>query len=142
MGVEFPHYWFYKLEFILWLTNHPGLTEDQHDAFRITAKNSVEHISPQNPLKVDVNTVTDEVRDTFGNLALVSRSINSEYSNLPFVEKRTRFHTRNVTRIDSLKSFLIYRNDVWNDRLAQAHQRDMISLVEKYLQATPGSEQA
>ena len=136
LGVAFPHYWFYKLEFILWLTNYPGLTEDQRGAFRITAKNSVEHVSPQNPLKVDTNTVSDAVRDQFGNLALVSRSINSEYSNLPFVEKRTRFLNRNTTRIDSLKSMLIYRNEMWNDALALEHQRQMISVVKDYLQLT------
>ena len=136
LGVAFPHYWFYKLEFILWLTNYPGLTEDQRGAFRITAKNSVEHVSPQTPLKVDKNTVSGTVRDQFGNLALVSRSINSEYSNLPFVEKRTRFLNRNTTRIDSLKSVLIYRHEMWNNALALEHQRQMISVVKDYLQRT------
>lgn len=96
----------------------------------------MEHVSPQNPLKVDTNTVSDAVRDQFGNLALVSRSINSEYSNLPFVEKRTRFLNRNTTRIDSLKSMLIYRNEMWNDALALEHQRQMISVVKDYLQLT------
>lgn len=88
-GVRFAHYWFYKLDFVLWY-------EQQRDHefwgnFRFTAKNSVEHISPQTPQAIDTNTVSRDWLDRFGNLALVSRSINSEYGNLPYNEKRQRF---------------------------------------------------
>ena len=72
--------------------------------------------------------------NTFGNLALVSRSINSEYGNKPFNEKRERFFNRNSKRVDSLKMLDIYNNDKWNDDLALAHQNRMLSAIDSYLQ--------
>ncbi len=139
-GVGFPRYWFYKLEFLLWdqreelgLAKRCGLSAQALRDFRITARSSVEHISPQTPQDVDRNRVSAEVLDTLGNLALVSRSINSQYGNLPFNEKRQRFHNRNAARVDSLKMALVYRNTTWGDALARQHQTEMVELVRAYL---------
>lgn len=133
LGVQFPHYWFYKLEFALWETNHLGLTTAERNAFRMTAKNSVEHISPQTAQDVDRDTVAAAVLDTFGNLALVSRSLNSEYGNKPYNEKRQHFLNHNRERIDSLKMKAIYRSPTWGDDQARAHQQEMIDLFQSYL---------
>ncbi len=129
LGTAFPHYWFYKLEFLLWNNRVVQMSEEQRSSFRITAKNSVEHVSPQHAQSVDTNRVSEQVLNTFGNLALVSRSINSEYGNLPFNEKRERFLNRNKNRIDSLKMALIYSHDTWGDALAKRHQDAMVSLL-------------
>ncbi|ERS11503.1 hypothetical protein Q673_11075 [Marinobacter sp. EN3] len=128
-GVEFRHYWFYKLEFVLWYLyrNENAGWRD----FRFTAKNSVEHISPQNPLKQDDNRV-EKMLHRFGNLALVSRGLNSEYSNLPFNEKRQRFINNNKSTVDSLKMSVIYRHETWGDTFAQKHENAMISAFDKY----------
>ena len=64
-GVGFPHYWFYKLEFVLWLSGENDMSQEQRKTFRITAKNSVEHISPQEPEEVDTNTVSPEKASVF-----------------------------------------------------------------------------
>jgi hypothetical protein len=69
----------------------------------------------------------------FGNLSLVSRSINSEYSNLPFNEKRQRFINNNRIKLDSLKMDLIYCNDSWSDIKAMEHQNEMINITNEYL---------
>jgi len=132
-GTVFPHYWFYKLEFILWDRRRVAMKDPRWENFRITAKNSIEHISPQMPQVVDTNQVSDDQRDRFGNLGLVTQSINSEYSNRPFNEKRQRFHNLNAVRLDSLKMALIYRHDRWSDALAAAHEKDMIDLISDYL---------
>lgn len=128
-GVHFRHYWFYKLEFILWYQRKPG--NNKWSEFRFTAKNSVEHISPQNPVKQDSNKV-ETMLHRFGNLALVSRSLNSEYSNLPFNEKRQRFINNNKSRIDSLKMSKIYDHETWSDTFAQEHEDEMISAFDEY----------
>jgi len=47
--------------------------------------------------------VPDETLDTFGNWALVSCGINSEYGNKPFDEKCAHFLNHNRKCIDSLK---------------------------------------
>ncbi len=136
-GVSFRHYWFYKVEFILWYLRR---TEDgKWRDFRFTAKNSVEHISPQNPVKQDDNRV-ENMLDRFGNLALVSRSLNSEYSNLPFNEKRQRFINNNKSTVDSLKMRVIYGHETWNDALAQAHENAMISAFDEYAASLKSGE--
>lgn len=130
-GVELPHYWFYKLEFVLWFKK--ARDNEGWRNFRLTAKNSVEHISPQTPSQHDDNRVTVATLNGFGNLALVSRSINSEYGNLPFNEKRQRFMNKNKQRLDSLKMALIYELEKWNDDRARQHQKEMINYLDCYL---------
>lgn len=132
-GVRYPHYWFYKLEFVLWSTNGAGLSQLHRASFRITAKNSVEHISPQNPDVHDDNPVSDEVLDSFGNLALVSRGINSEYGNMTFRRKQLKFVESNRQRIDSLKLKVIYEHKAWGDVAAKAHQLAMVGLLSEYM---------
>lgn len=134
LGVDFPHYWFYKLEFVLWAQRRDNIENGGEDwtDFRITARNSVEHISPQDPKETDTNKVSKSALNSFGNLALVSRSLNSEYSNLPFNEKRQRFKNRKKIRTDSLKMDLIYANKNWNDELAGEHQTKMVEQLKTY----------
>lgn len=134
-GTSFPHYWFYKLEFVLWNTLKDN-KDERWKNFKFTAKNSVEHISPQTQKDTDTNTVSEAMLNNFGNLSLVSRSINSEYSNLPFNEKRQRFVNNNRVKLDSLKMDIIYANEIWSDELAQQHQDEMIKYLETYL-STP-----
>jgi hypothetical protein len=137
-GLGFPHYWFYKLEFVLWDTNHLDLQADQLSSFRMTAKNSIEHISPQTPQELrggeylDRDKVSPETLDTFGNLALVSRSLNSEYGNKPYNEKQPHFSNRNRGRIDSMKMAAIYRSLTWGDEQAGEHQKEMIVILRNY----------
>lgn len=138
LGVSFPHYWFYKTEFVLWF-----LLKDRKDGrlkgkeslwqnFRFTAKNSIEHVSPQNPnYKQDI--VSLHKLNTYGNLALVSRSINSEFSNKPFREKRERYLYHNTAKLDSLKLALVYHNDLWNDTICESHQSELLNLFQEYL---------
>lgn len=133
LGLKFPHYWFYKLEFVLWSTNAAQLSAQQRSQFRMTAKNSIEHISPQTAQSVDLFPVSAGALDTFGNLALVSRGINSEYGNKPFSEKRAHFREHNRERIDSLKMKLIYNQQGWGDDQAAEHQRHMVEVLRQYL---------
>lgn len=134
LGVQLPHYWFYKLEFVLWYCKRKSIQDKRWNEFRMTAKNSIEHISPQTQQSVDKDTVSKDVLDTFGNLSLVSRSINSEYGNKPFNEKRQHFWNNNAIKLDSLKMYIIYENKHWNDALAKEHQDEMIDLLQAYME--------
>lgn len=128
-GVRFSHYWFYKLEYILWDLLH--LEQDEKwQTFRVTARNSVEHISPQTRKEEDINTV-DKMLDAFGNLALVSGSVNSEYGNNTFKVKKEKFKEK--LKVDSLKMDLIFNSPIWNDNVASDHQAKMITLFNEYL---------
>lgn len=131
-GTSFSHYWFYKLEYILW-EKYRLQKGAAWQAFRMTAKNSVEHVSPQNPEPCDSNKVDSATLDTFGNLALVSRSINSEFGNKPYLVKKAHFHERNAGRVDSLKLALIYENPTWSNTIAYRHREQMIADCMEYV---------
>jgi hypothetical protein len=89
-GTAFPHYWFYKIEFVLWYyRNKLGKAETWKD-YKMTARNSIEHIGPQNP-RAPEDKVCTEMLDTMGNLVLVTRSINSEYSDKAYGVKKSMF---------------------------------------------------
>ncbi|WP_374951109.1 DUF262 domain-containing protein [Mucilaginibacter sp.] len=131
-GTGFAHYWFYKLEYVLWFLKRQEHSDWSN--FRLTAKNSVEHVSPQTRLSQDFQFVTEEYLDTFGNLALVTRSINSEFGNKEFNVKRKQFlNKKQEGKLESLKLDIMYRSGRWNDDMCIAHRREMIDLLEQYL---------
>jgi hypothetical protein len=136
LGLQFPHYWFYKLEFLLWreMKDQKNLTE-----FKITAKNSVEHIEPQTSKdwkNRDENPIDEELLDSFGNLALVSRSLNSSLSNARYKLKREKFFesNRDRNRIESLKLLNVYERDKdqWDKDDIVRHQAEMIEYFDEY----------
>lgn len=143
-GTAFWSYWFYKTDFILWYLRAIEKGEDWKN-YRMTKKNSVEHISPQNRREYDENTLWDENEtlsedekkkrlDDFGNLVLLAVGMNSEYSNKSFAEKRTSFFEKK--RLDSLKSALIFENQKWNWDLCEQHRNEMIVIFEDYFKKT------
>lgn len=149
LGLGFPHYWFYKLEFLLWrsmkenrseIPDGMGVSEEDISDFKITAKNSVEHITPQNPRDAKAQTeVADnkDLLDCFGNLALVSRSLNSSLSNASYKLKREKFNESNDVRqrIESLKLLHVYagNKENWLKNDIREHQERMIQYFENYI---------
>lgn len=133
-GTAFPHYWFYKIEFVLWYyRNKLGKAESWKD-YKMTSRNSIEHIGPQNP-RAPEDKVCTKMLDTMGNLVLVTRSINSEYSDKAFGVKKSMFlDKKSKGSIDSLKSDLIYEEKYWNDRMAKKHFDKIEELLNMYFQ--------
>lgn len=143
-GTAFWSYWFYKTDFILWYLKASEKDDDWQN-YRMTKKNSVEHISPQNRREYDENTLWEEDEnlsddekkkrlDDFGNLVLLAVGMNSEYSNKSFAEKRTSFFEKK--RLDSLKSALIFENQKWNWSLCQQNRNEIIALFNEYFRIT------
>lgn len=149
-GTNYPSYIFYKLEYILWKNRrklwdkYSILDINKWSEYRMTAKNSVEHIFPQ-LVKVEnkhIKYISEEMSeqlicqekiplDEFGNLVLLSPGMNSEYSNRPFEEKKAKFKAKRD--IDSLKSALIFKEDNWDYEKAVSHRNEMIELIEDYI---------
>lgn len=139
LGTSYPSYWFYKTEYILW-ENRIKLGFKNWNDYRMIAKNSVEHISPQNPKPEEVNIVYDHFNETeivrkkkddFGNLVLLSPGMNSEYSNKIYSVKRAEFKAKK--NIDSLKSDMIFQNENWNWSLCKTHKEKIIELFTKHI---------
>ncbi len=128
IGTKYQHYWFQKLEYILW-KNWSDEKTNEFENYRIISRNSVEHIYPQNPENIVKNPKIDNVfLHSFGNLVLLSVSQNSEYSNKSVDEKRSMFINKNNT-YDTLKSYFIFKNISWSEIEIEEHQRDMSELI-------------
>ena len=136
-GCNFAHYIFYKMEFILWWNNKRTNAYPYWNSYRLTSKNSVEHINPQTP---KFNKSQISYLNSFGNLVLVSREVNSSYSNKSFKEKQAQFIDKrdNGHQIDSLKSDVIYSTKVeeWRNSECEKHLREMEKIANDYFHST------
>lgn len=133
-GTGFRHYWFQKLEYILW-KNWPTKSDPKFVGYKITSKNSVEHVFPQNHewgKKFSENSL-----DSFGNLALLNVSQNSSYSNQDPEKKRVDFKHKDP--YDSLKLYYIYlakEMKEWDEDDIIEHQNNMIELINEHYNQT------
>lgn len=136
-GCNFSHYIFYKMEFMLWWNNKRTNDRPLWNSYRLTSKNSVEHINPQTP---KYNQSQIPYLNTFGNLVLVSREVNSSYSNKSFQEKKAQFIDKrdNGHQIDSLKSDVIYStaDEKWEDKQCEKHLKEMEIIACDYFRST------
>ncbi|MFM5858812.1 DUF262 domain-containing protein [Aeromonas veronii] len=129
LGTRFEHYWFQKLEYLIW--KQGDKTDEKLKTYRITSKNSVEHVHPQN--EEHKKAIDHDALHAFGNLVLLSPSENSSYSNQTVLKKRADFDSK--PRYDSLKLkdiFVTYQesNNQWTECEIQKHQEKMLSLLE------------
>ena len=132
-GTAFEHYWFQKLEYVLWRrrADLQCFVPDKLNGYRITSKNSVEHVHPQNEkhgLRLD-----DAYLHAFGNLVLLSPGENSSYSNKPVSVKREEFHVK--PRYDALKLAHIFdkkKRGEWNANAIADHQKEMLRFLRSH----------
>lgn len=135
-GTAFEHYWFQKLEYLLWKNADKQGDDDEKrklKQYRITSKNSVEHLHPQNE---EYNAqIPREFLDAFGNLALLSPGENSAYSNQTVLKKRADFDSK--PRYDSLKLKAMFKlihdsEGMWSETEIDRHQEQMLALLEAH----------
>ena len=134
-GTSFEHYWFQKLEYLLWkqLKKSESSFSSEHlkkfKRYRITSKNSVEHIHPQSNSKL----VKDHLHH-FGNLVLLSPGENSSYSDKPESVKRAEFMKKDT--YDSLKSKHIFEQMVdggdWTVENIDSHFSNMLAVLSNH----------
>ena len=139
-GTGFEHYWFQKLEYLLWKEIDSARFKletddlDKFKQFRITSKNSVEHVHPQNDEYK--SKLSYETLNAFGNLVLLSPGENSSYSNQDVDKKKIDFEKK--PHFDSLKLrevFLQKANMSWNKTKIEKHQKKMIDLLGTHYRA-------
>lgn len=133
-GTSFEHYWFQKLEYILWRerSTFNWFDLEKLHLYRITSKNSVEHVHPQN--EEFRRTLPDELLHGFGNLVLLSPGENSSYSNLAVLKKQAAFRAK--PKYDSLKLAHMFhvlgKGDDWGQDQINEHALAMLSLIEAH----------
>ena len=136
LGTDTPHYWFYKLEYLLWekwfnsvdTASKPELLKKGANIYRMRHVTSVEHVSPQSQ---NNGKITAPQLDRFGNLALLSIGENSTYSDkAPDIKKAMFVDGLSRGIIQSLKLADIFSSDSeWSDTAMGAHEAAMIAIL-------------
>ncbi|WP_300499234.1 HNH endonuclease family protein, partial [Marinobacter sp.] len=127
-GTRFEHYWFQKLEYLLWKQGEKS--DERLRAYRITSKNSVEHVHPQNEEYKSQLPIT--LLNAFGNLVLLSPGENSSYSNQSVLKKKADFDSK--PRYDSLKLKSLFdcytlAGKIWGKEQIVEHQKAMLDVL-------------
>lgn len=86
-GTKFEHYWFQKLEYLLWKRDHSQ--DEKVLNYRIVSRNSIEHVYAQN--EEFKNEMKRDYLDAFGNLVLLNPSENSSYGYQSVNKKKADF---------------------------------------------------
>ena len=133
LGVQTPHVVFNYLDYLLWKEG-----KEKYKDFVFEFRNSVEHWYPQHPSKGTIE-VWNRV-DTFGNLCIISRSVNSKFSNLSPASKMNSFEK--MVKKGSLKLRImgnIIGNIIkegrssqdWVEHACREHEEEMLKLLKK-----------
>ena len=127
LGVKTPHIVFNFLDYLLWKNDNKTYSD-----FEFEFRNSVEHWYPQNPSDGSFDSWTG--KDTFGNLCIISRSVNSKFSNLSPESKMKSYGK--MVRKGSLKlrimGEIISRNcsnENWVKTCCQKHEDEMLAIL-------------
>lgn len=137
LGTSFEHYWFQKLEYLIWKqmkASESSLSSEELNKFkkyRITSKNSVEHVHPQN--EEYKSELAYETLNSFGNLVLLSPSENSSYSNQDVDKKRIDFDRK--SHFDALKlreMFAVKELGLWGKQQIDNHLEDMMTVFKQH----------
>ncbi|MBJ6610012.1 MAG: DUF262 domain-containing protein [Candidatus Thiothrix moscowensis] len=129
-GTGFEHYWFQKLEYLLWKKRGDS-SDEKFKRYRIASRNSVEHVHPQH--EEYQRNLPDSILNSFGNLVLLSPGGNSSYSNQAVKKKKADFESK--PHYDSLKLKAIFdlmKNDNWDEKLIEQHREEMLSTLSEH----------
>lgn len=126
LGVQTPHIVFNFLDYLLWKND-----KKKYEDFEFEFRNSVEHWYPQNPSDGSFDSWNN--KDTFGNLCIISRKVNSKFSNLSPESKMKSYDK--IVRKGSIKLRIMGEiiqnssNEDWINTLCQKHEDDMINIL-------------
>lgn len=132
-GTDTPHIVFNYLDYLLWKKNRK-----KYGDFVFEFRNSVEHWYPRHPSEGTFEQWEDGV-DSFGNLCIIQRSINSKFSNLSPEAKKSTFHemiakgSLKLREMAELTGKLSDKNSSqhWKDEVCRVHEEDMLEMLMK-----------
>ncbi len=139
-------YWFWRLDFCIW-DYRKEIFKDKPQELQVAnnyvfiQNRSIEHIAPQTPKEYSNLIWKDEEEDidimnSFGNLAMISQSLNSELLNSSYDVKRAHVHSFlggvNST-IESLKLLCAYTKGDWNREIIKDHGKEMFEMLQKHM---------
>lgn len=122
---------FTYLDYVLCRDN-PG----EFKEFQFQFRTSIEHFFPQHPINGE-NDVDEKNRNSFGNLALITVSANSKFSNMLPIHKVEQYKDliEQSPKLMRMKKLLDANNRVWDDKMVTNHNKDMLALLESETEA-------
>jgi len=132
-------YWFWRLDYYLWERKEDYFkTEEEKqivEEYVFRANRSIEHLHPQHQENNDI--WGDDDIHSFGNLAMISQSFNSQQSDDPVTVKfaRIKDQAHNHT-LQSIKMYLMYLDAEksplgWKVDIKNKHQDKIYDLLKK-----------
>lgn len=122
---------FTYLDYILYRNDVENNVNEFKD-FYFQFRNSIEHFFPRHPIG-DEKDVSEEHRDDFGNLALITTSSNSKFSNMLPIHKVEQYEgvVNQSPKLCKMKKLLLENKDrKWDDDLVNEHGQEMINLLD------------
>lgn len=115
---------FNYIDFLYWKKDVYKVKTD--NKFHFSARNSVEHHCPQNPIG-NLAKLEDHVLNCIGNLCLVSASLNSKLSNYNLEQKRQVYIQAN--KMESIKQHVMFQELVYTSESVLKHEEDVHRLI-------------
>ena len=121
---------FTYLDYILYRNDVKNNVNEFKD-FYFQFRNSIEHFFPRHPIG-DEKDVSEEHRDDFGNLALITTSANSKFSNMLPIHKVEQYkdYLKQSPKLCKMEKLLEENNRKWDDNLVNKHGQEMINLLD------------
>ena len=161
---KFPNinrYWFWRLDYYLWEKSlHKGLNNEAKmndenscvygflnlkdeeknvvEKYVFSGNRSVEHLHPQNE-SVEGSWDDDDAVNSFGNLAMISQTLNSYQSNKSVQEKFGKIEKSIADNksVESLKLYWMYlvykKENKWTKEMASKHCKAMCKILDDSL---------
>ena len=139
-------FWFWKLDFHIWENRSTLFEKDSQEMsivenYVFKRNRSIEHIAPQTPhsnsrMKWENTPDDDTLRDSFGNLVMISQGLNSTLSNESYEVKTAHVQSycngAKSGSIESLKLLIVHKDypNGWTKESIREHGEKMY----KYLQ--------
>ena len=100
--------------------------------FQFQFRTSIEHFFPQHPINGE-NAVDEKNRDSFGNLALITVSANSKFSNMLPIHKVEQYKDviEQSPKLMKMNKLLDANNRVWDDDMVEKNNAEMITILQE-----------
>ena len=104
------------------------LEDDWYFQFR----NSIEHFYPQHPIETEsFMEWEDKALNSFGNLALITVSGNSKFSNLPPEGKVSSYQEliKQSLKLKIMKDMIYINDGIWDKEISDIHKKEMFNIL-------------
>ena len=135
MGVNTPHLVFNYLDYLLWKRN-----QSKYSNFVFEFRNSVEHWYPQHPSEGTFEQwAPDAGVNSFGNLCIIQRNVNSKFSNMSPESKQSTFEdmiSKGSIKLRIMAEIVrdmihegINPNKEWKESAYEEHGNEMLEIL-------------